>query len=85
VEVGGEVNKRLEASRKTVERVGWCVKEAGKRYWLVRNEKGDGGEEKGRDSGARGWKWGASFWGMRKVPVARAEVGGMYGHYMFKR
>ena len=37
------------------------------------------------DDGSRDWKWGASYWGMRKIPVARAEVGGMYGHYMFKR
>jgi len=40
---------------------------------------------KKRDDGAREWKWGATYWGMRKIPVARQEVGGMYGHYMFKR
>jgi len=42
-------------------------------------------KKKKRDNGARKWKMGAMFWGMRKVPVGVAEVGGMYGHYMFKR
>lgn len=46
--------------------------------------KGEGEGEAEKDDGGRSWKWGARFWGMRKVPVARAEVGGMYGHYMFK-
>lgn len=36
-------------------------------------------------SPARAWKMGAESWGMRKVPVARADVGGMYGSYMFAR
>lgn len=90
LEVGSEPSKKLEKSQITLRRAGWCVKEAGRRWWLVR----DFGDQKNKDgvaagdrmdSGARGWKWGASFWGMRKIPVARAEVGGMYGHYMFKR
>lgn len=83
-----------------VERVGWCVREAGRRAWLVRIRDGKSGEGNGGkgeteggeevkgdkvDDGSRSWKWGACYWGMRKVPVARAEVGGMYGHYMFKR
>lgn len=93
LEISEEVLKRVEKSPTVLQRVGWCVKEAGRRAWLVRvvNEdknKGDGekreGKEKG-DDGARAWKWGACYWGMRKVPVARQEVGGMYGHYMFKR
>lgn len=37
------------------------------------------------DDGARAWKMGATYWGMRKIPVADMEVGGMYGLYMFKR
>ena len=56
---------------------GWTVTEFGSRAWLVRGPT--------NDSGIRGWKMGASFWGMRKIPVAVAEVGGMYGSYMFKR
>jgi hypothetical protein len=57
----------------------WCVRDAGRRGWLVK-DTGLGG-----DDGARSWKAGATYWGMRKVPVARQEVGGMYGLYMFKR
>ncbi|QSZ29410.1 hypothetical protein DSL72_003924 [Monilinia vaccinii-corymbosi] len=66
-----------------VKRAGWCLKEAGRRYWLVRDHGHLEPSEK--DTGGRAWKWGANYWGMRKIPVARAEVGGMYGHYMFKR
>ena len=91
LELAPDVYKKLGGSEKVVRRVGWCLKEAGRRGWLVREPVGVGkgeGEaevEVERDDGKRGWKWGASYWGMRKVPVARAEVGGMYGHYMFKR
>ena len=37
------------------------------------------------DSGRRAWKMGAAGWGMRKIPVACGDVGGLYGHYMFKK
>ncbi|PQE17008.1 leucine Rich Repeat domain-containing protein [Rutstroemia sp. NJR-2017a BBW] len=77
LEINAEVYKLMSNST-LVKRAGWCVKEAGRRYWLVRNVDN-------ADSGGRDWKWGANYWGMRKIPVARAEVGGMYGHYMFKR
>lgn len=80
LEVSAEVLKRLEKAP-DVKRVGWCVKEAGRRGWLVRLPR-EGGI---KDEGGRSWKWGATYWGMRKVPVARAEVGGIYGHYMFKK
>lgn len=33
----------------------------------------------------RPWMMGAGSWGMRKVPVAVADAGGMYGNYMFER
>lgn len=83
-----------------LEQEGWTVMEAGRRYWLVRDMRGVAGgtlpvgdgmrvgsrsEWKKRDEGDRAWKMGAKYWGMRKVPVARMEVGGMYGLYMFKR
>jgi hypothetical protein len=86
LEVGSEANKKLEKSQVSLRRAGWCVKDAGRRWWLVR-DFGDNKStaEERMDSGRRGWKWGASYWGMRKIPMARAEVGGMYGHYMFKR
>jgi len=82
LELSPAVMKKLEKSA-SVKRAGWCLREAGRRGWLVR-EKGVVNEGK-KDDGLREWKWGATYWGMRKIPVARAEVGGMYGHYMFKR
>lgn len=91
IEVGIEASKKLEKSQVSLKRAGWCVKEAGRRWWLVRDvgsvqlKPGEIQGEVQRDSGSRGWKWGASYWGMRKIPMARADVGGMYGHYMFKR
>ncbi|CZT06484.1 related to Leucine Rich Repeat domain protein [Rhynchosporium agropyri] len=80
LELSAEVLKMLEKAP-AVKRAGWCIKEAGRRGWLVRLPR-EGGV---KDEGARSWKWGATYWGMRKVPVARAEVGGIYGHYMFKK
>ncbi|KAI1341832.1 hypothetical protein F5Y15DRAFT_375400 [Xylariaceae sp. FL0016] len=65
-----------------VKQSGWTVTDFGSRAWLVRRHNPEDGP---RDFGFRGWKMGASFWGMRKVPVAVQEVGGMYGSYMFKR
>jgi hypothetical protein len=81
LELSAEVFKKLE-NNTAVKRAGWCLKEAGRRGWLVRES---GYRDGGRDDGKREWKCGASYWGMRKVPVARAEAGGMYGYYMFKR
>ncbi|CAG8955810.1 hypothetical protein HYFRA_00011679 [Hymenoscyphus fraxineus] len=80
IELSSDHFKRLEKSP-AVKRAGWTLTDAGRRYWLVRIKS----VEEQADSGAREWKWGACYWGMRKIPVARAEVGGMYGHYMFKR
>ena len=84
LEVSSNVFKKLEKSPAMIKRVGWTLTDAGRRYWLVK-EKHVKSEEERQDSGGREWKWGANYWGMRKVPVARADVGGMYGHYMFKR
>jgi hypothetical protein len=77
LEVSEEVGTTLTKRKPMVDRVKWCITEAGRRTWLVR--------EGVTDSGAREWKWGANYWGMRKIPTVRAEVGGMYGHYMFRR
>jgi hypothetical protein len=82
VEVAEDVSKRLAKSATTVQRAGWRTSECGSRTWLVRKPPADAGV---RDEGRRGWKMGAESWGMRKVPVARAEVGGMYGSFMFAR
>lgn len=82
-----EVSERVQTSfiQRTgmFKRFGWVPKEAGRRGWLVRDTTNAPEEE--QDDGSRSWKMGAKFWGMRKVPVALAEVGGMYGLYMFKR
>ncbi|KAI0181807.1 hypothetical protein GGR52DRAFT_578069 [Hypoxylon sp. FL1284] len=81
IEVTDDLYVRM-AKSSVVRQLGWTVTENGSRAWLVRIH---GPEDGPRDSGLRPWKMGASFWGMRKIPVASAEVGGMYGSYMFKR
>ncbi|KAK8094184.1 F-box protein [Apiospora hydei] len=81
VEVTDNLYSRLSKSP-ALQRLGWMVTEFGSRAWMVRRHSPEDGP---RDSGLRSWKLGASFWGMRKIPMANAEVGGMYGSYMFKR
>ncbi|KAL3426678.1 leucine Rich Repeat domain-containing protein [Phlyctema vagabunda] len=84
LELHPSVYAKLEkGGASAIKRVRWCLRDAGRRGWLVR-DKADGSQQDS-DDGARVWKLGATFWGMRKVPVAHAEVGGMYGLYMFKR
>ena len=81
IEVEERGYERAAKIMQSIERVGWTVKEFGSRFWLVRlNEDGTT-----RDNGSRWWKMGAESWGMRKIPVASAEVGGMYGSFMFGR
>lgn len=79
VELGDNVIKHLRERTKSNRSIGWVVRELGRRGWFVR-EPGSGNV----DDGSRSWKMGARWWGMRKLPVAVQEVGGMYGHYMFK-
>ena len=81
VELEERAYERAAKGKKNLEKVGWTAKEFGSRYWLVRLNA-DGST---RDNGGRWWKMGAESWGMRKVPVAVAEVGGMYGSFMFGR
>ena len=71
---------RLKDSRRSIDNIGWTLKESGRRYWMVRN----GGQIPTEDP-YRAWKMGADSWGARKIPVAVAEVGGMYGWHMFTR
>ncbi|KAI0116299.1 hypothetical protein GGR51DRAFT_545885 [Nemania sp. FL0031] len=78
VELPDDAYTRLSRSP-VVTRAGWTATDFGSRAWLVRKPEGT------RDHGFRDWKMGAAFWGMRKVPVAFSNVGGMYGSYMFKR
>lgn len=81
IEMSERSYERAAKMKKNLERVGWTPKEFGSRFWLVRMNA-DGTT---RDNGGRDWKMGAENWGMRKVPVAVAEVGGMYGSFMFGR
>ncbi|KAA8648662.1 hypothetical protein EYZ11_011121 [Aspergillus tanneri] len=62
---------------------GWTVRELGRRGWYVRDPSSMPNEV--ADDGSRSWKMGARWWGMRKIPVAVGDVGGIYGHYMFKK
>ncbi|KAL4921769.1 hypothetical protein BDW62DRAFT_208322 [Aspergillus aurantiobrunneus] len=61
----------------------WTVRELGRRGWYVRDPASM--PDTPIDDGSRSWKMGARWWGMRKIPVAVGDVGGLYGHYMFKR
>lgn len=81
IEIEERDYERAAKTKKNLERAGWTAKELGSRYWLVRLNA-DGTTQ---DDGVRWWKHGAESWGMRKVPVAEAEVGGMYGKFMFGR
>ncbi|KAL1957813.1 hypothetical protein VTO42DRAFT_5531 [Malbranchea cinnamomea] len=65
---------------------GWVVRDLGRRGWYVRGPPSDPNDKSLMpDDGRRGWKMGARWWGMRKIPVAVGDVGGIYGHYMFKK
>lgn len=82
LELGDTVISVLRGSKVTNKRRGWVVKDLGRRGWYVREP------QPGQPSNfneRKNWKMGARWWGMRKVPVAWSEVGGLYGHYMFKR
>ncbi|KAL9595715.1 MAG: hypothetical protein Q9179_004873 [Wetmoreana sp. 5 TL-2023] len=81
IELGDKAISSLRECRNTNKRLGWVVKELGRRGWYVRDSNATGGNQGGR----RSWKMGAMWWGMRKCPVAWGEVGGLYGHYMFKK
>ncbi|KAL4999732.1 hypothetical protein BDV10DRAFT_184119 [Aspergillus recurvatus] len=61
----------------------WTVRELGRRGWYVRDPASM--PDTPIDDGSRSWKMGARWWGMKKIPVAVGDVGGLYGHYMFKR
>ncbi len=84
LELGDKAISALRECKNTNKRLGWVVKELGRRGWYVR-EPEQHRQQGNAAGGRRGWKMGAMWWGMRKVPVAWGEVGGLYGHYMFKR
>lgn len=82
LELGDTVISVLRGSKATNKRRGWVVKDLGRRGWYVREPQPG---QQGNSNGRRSWKMGARWWGMRKIPVAWSEVGGLYGHYMFKK
>ena len=82
IELGDKAMSGLRACKNTNKMLGWVVKELGRRGWYVRERINDSSKV---GNGDRTWKMGAMWWGMRKIPVAYGEVGGMYGHYMFKK
>ncbi|KAI9892473.1 MAG: hypothetical protein M1814_001430 [Vezdaea aestivalis] len=79
IELGGPLIDKLKGVDKGPRNVGWVTREVGRRGWWVRKPL-----VVNENAGKRPWKLGARWWGMRKVPVAHCEVGGIYGHYMFK-
>lgn len=87
IEVHTDVGKQARPA--PLARRGWRSSEAGSRVWLVRREDGAAERKEARKHAAAAegswWKMGAENWGTRKVAVARADVGGMYGNYMFSR
>jgi hypothetical protein len=86
IEIADDAAKRLDKSPSVLRGSGWRKTEIGARTWLVRDAlEGDAAASVTQDRGRRWWKMGAESWGMRKVPVARADVGGMYGSFMFGR
>ncbi|KAF8472009.1 hypothetical protein BDZ91DRAFT_652985 [Kalaharituber pfeilii] len=70
-------------------KVGWRVKDQGRRGWFVRAEAGvhPKGEEVIKkslaDDGDRPWKMGGKWWGNRKTGCAIGEISGIYGYYGF--
>jgi hypothetical protein len=81
IEITDDAFARMTKAAQTLRRAGWTIKEFGSRSWMVRLKPA----RRPGDDGQRWWKMGAESWGMRKIPVARAEVGGMYGSFMFGR
>lgn len=85
LELGDKAISALRECKNTNKRLGWVVKELGRRGWYVREPERQADQQESMAGGRRSWKMGAIWWGMRKVPVAWGEVGGLYGHYMFKK
>lgn len=81
IEIEERAYERAAKLNRNFSKIGWKTSEFGSRHWLVRKPGGPTPTE----NQWRWWKMGAESWGMRKTPVAAAEVGGMYGSFMFGR
>jgi hypothetical protein len=87
LEMGEKFTQGLREREATNKRVGWMVKDLGRRSWYVRQPAADKPQREVGD-GKQTWKMGALWWGLRKIPVAWGEVGGLcglYAYYMFKK
>ncbi|KAI9766390.1 MAG: hypothetical protein M1839_004910 [Geoglossum umbratile] len=87
LEMGEKFTQGLREREATNKRVGWAVKEMGRRSWYVRQPTAGQPHREGGDK-KQTWKMGALWWGLRKIPVAWGEVGGLcglYAYYMFKK
>lgn len=82
LELGDTVISVLRGSKAMNKRRGWEVKDLGRRGWYVRVPQPG---QQAMFNERKTWKMGARWWGMRKIPMAWSEVGGLYGHYMFKK
>lgn len=88
-----ELSEKTIATLRQRSRNGWVVRELGRRAWYVRDPAIDPNDDNSEsattttahDDGRRAWKMGARWWGMRKIPMSVGDVGGIYGHYMFKK
>lgn len=89
IELSEKVLTGLKERPAPGKRVGWKVKDQGRRGWYVRAEAGvhPGGEETAKkclaDDGERAWKMGGKWWGNRKIGCAVGEISGIYGYYGF--
>ncbi|KAJ0100730.1 hypothetical protein J7T55_001673 [Diaporthe amygdali] len=79
IELPEDAARQLSRGNKSLTRLGWRVSELGDRTWIVREGPKS---EAGAQAGGAGWKVGPLMWGTRKVSVAKAEAGSMYGSYM---
>jgi hypothetical protein len=85
IELSDKLITPLRDRTKSAKSNGWCLRELGRRGWYVREPIRSDADALAIDDGSRWWKMGARWWGMRKIPVTVGEVGGIYGHYMFKK
>ncbi|KAI9763512.1 MAG: hypothetical protein M1840_000465 [Geoglossum simile] len=89
LEMGEKFTQGLREREATNKRVGWTVKDLGRRSWYVR-QPASAATNPPQDHVAdkQPWKMGALWWGLRKIPVAWGEIGGLcglYAYYMFKK
>jgi len=86
IELSEKVISGLKDRSVSGKKVGWNVKDLGRRGWYVRAEAGihPGGDEATMvDDGAREWKMGGKWWGNRKIGCAIGEISGIYEYFGF--